>query len=191
MKKIWITFCAAAVVLAACNNAAEDSVAEADSINDANLSDTTAGQPMAADAETASFLVDAANGGMAEVQLGQLGQEKASSQRVKDFAAMIVSDHQAANDQVKSLAGQRTVALPEMVGDDKMKKIEDVRKKSGREFDRAFMDLMVDEHQAAIDLFEKAQNRANDSGVKTFVDNTLPKLRMHLDSAKAVRDAIK
>jgi putative membrane protein len=191
MKKI-ILFLAAPLLLSACNNEAKDSVEKADSLNKAKLDSPSNNQPViSTDEESTRFLVDAANGGMAEVDLSKLAREKASNPKVKDFAAMMVNDHTGANSQVKTLAAKRNVTLPSTTGDEKKKTYDDLNAKTGADFDKAYMKTMVDDHEATIRLFEKASNNVNDTEVKTFVDNTLPKLKVHLDSAKAVRKVLK
>jgi putative membrane protein len=189
-KHLWILF-AGTLGFTACNNEAKDSVEQADSANEAKLDSPTTRQSIVADEESANFLVKAANAGMAEVECGQLAQQKAKDQRVKDFGAMMTQDHSAANDQVKALASQRNITLPDSVSDDKRKDKDDLAKKSGADFDKAYMKAMVDDHNDAIDLFEKASSNVKDAEVKSFVDNTLPKLRHHLDSAKAVQKGLK
>jgi putative membrane protein len=176
-------------VLLACNNESKDSVEKADSANEAKQDSMQ--RPIVADEESSSFLVKAANGGMAEVGAGQMAQQKAVNQKVKDFASMMVHDHSAANDEVKTLAAKRNITLPDSVSDEKKQKAIELGKKTGKDFDKNFMATMVKDHEEAIDLFEKASGKVKDSEVKTFADNNLPKLRMHLDSAKAVQKAIK
>jgi putative membrane protein len=177
-------------MLLACNNEAKDSVEKADSANESKM-DSTAGNTITTDEETTNFLVKAANGGMAEVKLGELAQQKATTPKVKDYGAMLAHDHSAANDQVKTFAAQRNVTLPGMVGEDKQKVIDDLSKKTGKDFDRAYIKEMVDDHEKDIRMFEDASGKVNDAEVKTFVDNTLPKLRNHLDSAKAIQKMLK
>jgi putative membrane protein len=186
----WLVLATALGVMA-CNNEASDSVERADSANEAKLDSPSASQSIGADEESASFLVKAANMGMAEVELGKLASDKARNQKVKDFGAMMVSDHTNANNEVKSLAAQRNISLPDSVSDEKRKDKEDLAKKSGANFDKAFMEAMVDDHNNTIDLFEKASNNVKDNTVKAFIDNTLPKLRNHLDSAKAIQKGLK
>jgi putative membrane protein len=191
MKKT-LLFIALPLMMAACNNEAKDSVEKADSLNDAKMDSSDVNPPtIQTDAETTSFLVDAANGGLAEVQLGQMAQQKGTNADVKSFASMMVSDHTGANAQVKSLSAARNVSLPATPGENKQKTMDDLNKKSGNDFDKAYMKVMVDEHQNTIDLFEKASNNVNDTEVKSFVDNTLPKLKMHLDSAKAIHKRLR
>lgn len=141
--------------------------------------------------EDSKFAVMAASGGMMEVQLGELAQQKAASQRVKDFGAMMVRDHTKANDELKNLAGMKNITVPPAPGEDHMDQITNLSKKSGREFDREYMKMMVDDHQEDIDEFEKCSNNSKDADLKAFAAKTLPVLRTHLDSAKAINDALK
>lgn len=191
MKKKFLLI-ALPFALFACNNEAKDSVETADSINQAKQDSSGAGgQTIATDEATSSFMVKAADGGMAEVQMGQLAQQKAMNQAVKDYSTMMVRDHSAANDQVKAFAAQRNVTLPTTVSEENQHHMDDVSKKTGKDFDKAFMSSMVDDHEKVISLFKDASGKVNDAEVKTFIDNTIPKLQMHLDSAKAIQKRLK
>src|SRR5690606_25413694 len=187
MKRLIPLVLGLAFVAYGCNNEA-DSVDAADSANEANMNRDMA--PMA-DEASADFLVRAADGGLSEVEAGKLGQEKATNAKVKSFASMMVNDHTAANDKVKSLAASRNINLPNAPSAENAKKVEDLSKKSGAEFDREFMKMTVDDHEKTIDLFEKASGNVNDTEIKAFADNTLPKLKEHLESAKQIRDGLK
>jgi Predicted outer membrane protein len=187
----WLVMALATGIMVACNNEASDSVEKADSANEAKLDAPGASQTIQADEASADFLVKAADMGMAEVELGKLAQEKARNEKVKQFGAMMVNDHTQANNEVKSLASQRNVSLPDSASNEKKKDRDDLAKKSGADFDKAFMKAMVNDHDATINLFEKASNDVKDPAVKTFVDNTLPKLRSHLDSAKTIQKGLK
>jgi len=191
MKKRSIAF-ALPFLLLACNNEGKDSVEQADSANAAKMdSNSTTSQILQTDEASSSFLVKAADGGLTEVRLGELGQQKASNASVKSFATMMIHDHTGANDQVKTLAAQRNVTLPEAPASDNDQKIEDMAKKTGKDFDKSYMDAMVRDHEKTINLFKDASGKANDADVKAFADNTLPKLQMHLDSARAIRKMLK
>jgi putative membrane protein len=191
MKKVTPALFVMAFLIVACNNETKDSVEKADSTNKAHIDSPGVQQPIITDEETASFLVKATNGGMTEMQSGQMAQEKGMDQKTKDFGAMMVHDHSAVNDEVKILAAQRNVILPDSMSDENKKELNDLSKKTGREFDRAYINSMVKKHESTIDLFEKAADKVNDTDVKTFINNTLPKVRNHLDSAKAVRKALR
>jgi putative membrane protein len=183
-----------------CNTNPKSGVEKADSTNQAktdtsgNYSDTgakrdTAGV-IAVDETTAKFLVDVADVNMTEVQLGQTAKDKATNQRVKDFGNMMVRDHTKAGNELKALAASKHVTLPTSVSDDHQKKINDLMNKTGRDFDKAYMDMMEDGHESTIKEFNKNKDN-KDADVRTFVSAMLPTLQMHLDSAKAIKKAIK
>jgi putative membrane protein len=196
MKKLFGICLALPLAFTACNNQG-DSVAKADSANEAksdssiSYGDTSTHKGMlGVDETTSTFMVNAADGGMTEVELGRLAEEKATNQRVKDFAAMMVRDHTKAGDELKNLASNKNVTLPSMVGEKHRDKIDDLRKKTGRDFDKAYLEMMEDDHESTIRDFEKHTDN-DDADVKAFVDKTLPTLRMHLDSVKAIKKVIK
>jgi putative membrane protein len=188
MIKTLIAFFTAIICLQSCNSGSKDSVQEADSTNKAKMDQSP--QALQTDEATSSFLVKAADGGMAEVNAGKMGETKSMNEEVKRFSTMMVNDHTAANAKVKSLADARNITLPVAPSAEHTKKADDLGKKTGKDFDKAYMDMMVDDHQKTIDLFEKASNDSKDEEVKTFITNTLPTLKMHLDSAKAVQKMI-
>jgi len=206
MKKISLILLALPIAFA-CNNSSNDSVQKADSANSAksdtstmnnnNTMDTTSSSnnkmtgTVSVDKSTSEFMTKVADVGMTEVKLGQMAQDKGSNQRVKDFGGMMVKDHTAANDELKNLAGQKNVTLPATVSNDHQRKIDDLNKKSGRDFDKAYMDAMVDGHQSTVNDFEKASKNTKDADVKAWIDKTLPTLKMHLDSARAIKKALK
>ncbi len=139
----------------------------------------------------ADFAVDAAQGGMMEVQLGKLAQSNASSAAVKDFGDMMVRDHSAANDELKSLAAQKNITLPTSLSDDKQQKVNDLSQKKGEDFDKAYIDLMVDDHKKDIDEFQKEANNGNDADIKSWASGKVPVLQGHLDKAQSIQDNMK
>jgi len=202
MKKRAIIFLALPLFFA-CNNGSNDSVQKADSANESKsdtatsmntATDTTnkmSTGTMSVDKSTSEFMTKVADVGMTEVKLGQMAQDKGMSQRVKDFGAMMVKDHTAAGDELKSMARQKNVTLPETMSNDHQKKTDDLNKKTGKDFDKAYMKAMVDGHQSTVNDFEKASKDTKDADVKAWVDKTLPTLKMHLDSAKAIHKSLR
>jgi len=180
-------------IILACNNAGKDSVEKADSTNKAKLDSSLVNNPpsITTDEETSLFLVKAATWGLKEVQSGEIAGQKAVNQKVKDFGTMMIKDHAAVNDLVKSMATRRNVTLPTIVGDKEKKDIDDLNKKSGTGLDKAYMRSTIINHNETIDLFENAIDKVKDTEVKTFIDNALPKLRNRLDSAKAIQKGLK
>jgi putative membrane protein len=142
------------------------------------------------DEKTSKFMNEAAMGGNAEVMFGKLAEQNAANQRVKNFGEMMVKDHSAANDDLKSVAKNKNVTLPTDIGKHQHH-YDDLSKKTGADFDKSYMKMMVDDHKEDIDAFEKAANTSTDPDVKNFATQKLPILRKHLDSAKAIESSLK
>lgn len=181
----------AAWLLQSCGGAQTNSTTAADSANAAKMSDTASAPAMTTDDVDAKFAVDAANGGMAEVAVGKLAQQKATNARVKDFANMMVADHSKANDELMALAKSKNITLPDSVSNDKKQAMMDLSQKSGADFDKAYVDMMVDGHQKTIALFEDESKNGKDADIKAFVDKTLPTIRMHLSHIQSIHDSMK
>jgi putative membrane protein len=137
------------------------------------------------------FLVEAASGGMMEVQLGQLAATNASSAQVKEFGKMMADDHSKANDELTTIARLKNIAIPSVPGDKHQEHINKMKEKRGEEFDKDYMDLMVEDHEEDIRKFERAAEKATDPDVKAFASKTVPVLRKHLEHAKSVKDGLK
>ena len=143
------------------------------------------------DDKTHTFMNDAAVSGMTEVEASKLAEQKAMNPRVKMFAEMMVKDHSAANEELKTIARGKNVNLPAEVGGKNQDHITDLSKKKGHDFDKAYMKMMESDHKDVVDMFEKCAKDGTDPDVKTFCSQKLPTLRMHLDSAKAINNSIK
>ncbi|MEO8861367.1 MAG: DUF4142 domain-containing protein [Ginsengibacter sp.] len=196
MKRISIYVIAALLVVGqSCNNNDESKKDSVEKANDANaIKDTTDMSAakkdtmgtMAVNDDVADFAVKAANGGMMEVDLGKLAEQKGVSKGVKDFGAMMVKEHSKLNDELKSLAAAKNITLPTTVGSDMQKQIDDLSKDTAREFDKNYIDKMVSDHNDDIDLFEKTAKNSKDSAFRNFAVKALPTLYKHLGAAKAI-----
>ncbi len=165
----------------------DDSVENAEKANDAK-EDAGTGQTD----DTNEFAVKAANGGMLEVELGRLAQEKAQSSDVKQFGAMMVKDHSKANEELKTIAATQNITLPSTLGEDEQKHVNDMTKLSGAEFDKKYVSMMVDDHKEDIDEFKKAaQDDKTNPAVKDFATKTLPTLQKHMDAINAIDKKMK
>jgi putative membrane protein len=132
------------------------------------------------------FVEDAAHGGMAEVELGKLATSKAKDAEVKKFGQMMVTDHTKANNELKTLAQTKKWTLPTDAGPHK-DTIEELGKLSGEEFDRAYVDQMVEDHEADVEAFEEQAQSSADAELKAFAAKTLPTLKEHLETIKAIQ----
>lgn len=139
------------------------------------------------DSRTLSFwnaLTNARAGG--SNLLANLLVEKASSSDVKKFGQRMVDDHSRANDQLKQLASQKKVDLPQdLSAKDKATKAS-LEKLSGEQFDQAYMKGMVKDHKKDVSEFRRESTSAQDPDVKKFAAETLPTLEDHLKQAEDI-----
>ena len=136
------------------------------------------------------FVLDAAKGGMAEVELGQLAADKASSDDVKKFGQRMVSDHSKGNDELKSLAASKGITLPSDLDAKDKATHNRLSKLSGAAFDRAFMQHMLSDHRKDVNEFRKESTSGKDSEVKAWASKTLPTLEEHLKMAQDTTKAV-
>jgi putative membrane protein len=134
----------------------------------------------------AAFFKNAAEAGISEVEVGKLAQDKASSQKVNDFGAMMVSDHSAANDKLKALAASKDVSLPSSSGVGQMATKAKLEVLSGETFDKSYIKGQLKAHRGAVALFKKESGTGQDPEAKAFATATLPTLRSHLKAVTAL-----
>jgi len=130
-----------------------------------------------------AFIKKAAEGGAAEVELGKLATQKASSAEVKQFGQRMVDDHSKANDQLKTIAQQENVTVSSQLMGSEKRAYDRLSKLSGEQFDRAYMRLMLQDHRKDIAEFRRASQSAKNDQVKQFASSTLPTLEDHLKMA--------
>lgn len=132
----------------------------------------------------ATFLTQAARGGLAEVKLGQLAQQQGGSDAVKQFGQRMVTDHSRAADELKVLAKNKQFSLPTEPGSDDQQLYDQLAKLHGQEFDAAYARAMVKDHQEDILDFQKEGGpNGTDPDVRAWAVTTLPTLKQHLDMA--------
>lgn len=137
------------------------------------------------------FLMEAAQGGQAEVALGKIAAEKASNDAVKQFAQRMVDDHSKANEALMSVAGQKQVAVPSEPSAKQKADAKRIEAMKGPAFDAAYMEHMVRDHEQDVAAFQKASQQVSDADVKQFAQQTLPTLKEHLTEARRVRTEVK
>ncbi|MVM37144.1 DUF4142 domain-containing protein [Spirosoma sp. HMF3257] len=192
MKKVSLIVLLAVSTLSfqACSSKKTESTDSVENAEKSNESKEEAGTGQAED--TNEFAVKAANGGMLEVELGRLAQEKAASKDVKDFGAMMVKDHSKANEELKTIAATQNITLPSTLGEDEQKHVNEMAKLSGAEFDKKYVSMMVDDHKDDIDEFKKAaDDEKTNPAVKDFATKTLPTLQKHMDAINAIDKKMK
>ena len=141
--------------------------------------------------ETKDFLTEAAQGGIAEVELGKMAVNKAASPDVKKFAQMMVDDHTKANTELKELAQKKGIQVPAETDSSHKSTMEDLRNLVGADFDKEYVEDMYDDHKHDVAEFEEQSENASDPDVKAFAAKTLPTLRKHLEAIEAIRSKMK
>lgn len=148
-------------------------------------------QPSTVSSSDRKFMEKAAQGGMAEVKLGELATQKAQSPQVKQFGQRMVDDHGKANQQLKQLATTKGVTLPTELDKSTQREYDKLSKLSGAQFDREYMDHMVSDHKKDVGEFKSEASKAKDADVKQFASSTLPTLQEHLQLAQSADQAAK
>jgi len=195
MKNLF-NYCTAFALSLAClscnNSGQEDSAKEAKDSNSAKIDSsnnkTVSTVPVSVSKDDAKFVVDVSSGGMMEVQTGQLAQQKGMAKDVKDFGAMMEKDHTYLGDKLKTIATAKNITIPTALSPDQQKEIDDLAKKSGKDFDKAYISMMIDGHKKNIKAFEDEAKSGSDSDIRAFADSSLHTLNMHLNEAQKCHD---
>ena len=132
------------------------------------------------------FATNSAQGGMAEVKLGELAQEKAGSEAVKSFGQRMVNDHSKAGEKLKATAQSENINLPTEPKPADQAAYDRLSKLSGTEFDRAYMQMMVKDHEEDVAEFKTEANSGSNQALKDFAAQILPTLEDHLKEARKV-----
>lgn len=126
---------------------------------------------------------------MAEVQMGRLATKNAQSDAVKQLGQKLVQDHSKANQELKKIASQKGVTLSTDLGEHKTA-LDHLKSLQGKEFDQAFVQHAVQDHQKDIQKFQQAAQQLQDSDLKSFAQKTLPTLQEHLQMAKSAQSSV-
>lgn len=183
MLSATLTFCAG------CDNSQGDSTRAAKDSNNVKIdsanspSPPTNAMPVTVSKDDSRFVVDAVEGGRMEVQLGQLARQKGSSQQVRGFGAMMERDHTRSGDRLKAIAEEKSITLAGAISPAMQKKIDDL--KTDKNFDKDYINLMMDDHKEDIKEFEEESKKGSDADIRAFADSTLHMLHIHLDSAES------
>jgi putative membrane protein len=136
------------------------------------------------------FVVTAADGGLLEVQLGQLAVANAKAAEIKKFGQSMVDDHGKANEELKTLAQQKDISIPTALSEKSQKKYEELARKSGTEFDKEYIDFMVKDHKDVIDHFKQEAENGKDSEISSWASGKVSILEHHLMMAEDVKKMI-
>ncbi len=187
-----------ALILVGCENPANTNTVNAKLMNantmNANVMNINApvNSNMMSDAvvtpEEKDFMTKAAQANMAEIKDAQMALQKSSDAQVKQLAQKIIDDHTKAGNELKDLAAKHNITLPADVNEAQKKAADDLSKLSGKDFDKKYVDVQIDDHEKAVALFQGEADKGKESDAKAFAQKTLPALKSHLEMAKVIKD---
>ena len=140
--------------------------------------ESPAGKSSSLSAKDKTFIHKAAKGGMMEVAMGNLAAQNGQSDGVKSFGKRMVTDHSKANDELKSIAAKKGVKLPRKEPSEKWSS------------DKAYMDMMVKDHEKDLAEFQEEASTGTDPDVKKFAEDTAKVVQEHLDLAKQTQSKL-
>jgi putative membrane protein len=138
-----------------------------------------------------SFIETAAQGGMTEVELGKLAEQNASSSDVKQFGTRMVTDHSKADADLKSIADKKGVTVPSTLDAKHQAMVTKFQHLSGPAFDKAYVHMMVKDHEKDASVFRAESQEGTDPDVKAFAGDTLKVIEMHLSDIKSIQTSMK
>lgn len=136
------------------------------------------------------FVKKAGQDGMAEVKMGELAQQRAQNQEVKEFAQRLVSEHQQANTELQQLAQTKGMKFEDKVDHKQRRTMSRLQKTNGQEFDQKFIEAVVREHKKDIKEFKKQAEKGKDADIKSWAQQTLPALEKHLQMAQQLQQKV-
>ncbi|MFZ5561867.1 MAG: DUF4142 domain-containing protein [Pseudomonadota bacterium] len=145
----------------------------------------------AASRQDRRFIEKAAVGGMAEVQMGQLAAQKGQNQAVRDFGNAMVNDHTAGNQRLMNIAGALGVTPPSDLDFMQRRMSKKLNKAREQEFDEMYIESQVKDHKKMIELMEEQARDGQNTELKQYAAEMLPKLRNHLQMAEQIEGQIK
>jgi putative membrane protein len=139
----------------------------------------------------AKFVRESAEGGMMEMELGKLALKKSNNDEVKAFGKQMQEDHSKVNEELMTIAGKRGVELRISLQGKYKRTVDRLAKLSGAEFDRQYMQVMVQDHKEDLKKFHRQAAKGQDPEVKQFASEQVPVLEKHLEMAQATERQVK
>lgn len=134
------------------------------------------------------FAAAAAIGGVSEVAISQLGEQKATDPELKKFSQQMVQEHTQMNSELTQLASKRQMALPTTVDPKSQFCAQSLAGLSGEKFDRCYAKAQLAAHMQQVAEFEAEAERGQDPEVKALAAKALPHIKHHLAMIKPIAE---
>jgi putative membrane protein len=140
--------------------------------------------------DSTAFAKEAAQGGLAEVEMGRLAVERGTRPEVKQFGQRMIDDHTKANTELMQIAARKNMQLPKEVSHEQKEMMDKLAKRSGADFDKDYVDAMVEDHEHDVKAFDEQAEEGTDADIKQFAAKTLPTLKQHLESIRSIKSKL-
>ena len=137
-----------------------------------------------------SFIKKGLEGGLTEIKASKLAKTNSTNPKVIGFADMMIMDHTQAGNELRKIEAAKMVDGHDTISMGHQKMIAALASKTGVDFDKAYMQMMIADHEKTIELFTEATGNTSNL-IQNFSRKTLPTIQMHLDSAKAISASLK
>lgn len=182
-----VAACTAAVAVLALAACSDSSGSSMDGIlNPFSGSASTGSASSSLTAADTGFVMEAAQGGVAEVQLGELAQRKASSQAVRDFGRTMVTQHSQANRELTSIASSKGLTAPTAPDPGRKAVSTALESLSGPAFDQQYVQQQLADHEVQLSLFQNEAQRGQDPDLRAFAERYTPVIRQHIDMLRGL-----
>lgn len=138
----------------------------------------------------AKFVVEASDLGLFQVMTSELAKRKSSSQMVKDLAEKLIKDHSEFNAELKTVAMQKSITIPEKLSDKYQRKFDNLNEEK-ENFDKVYTKVTVNEHEDLIDLYEKEAEKGEVAEIRSWASKRISTLKQHLEMAENVRESVR
>jgi putative membrane protein len=137
-----------------------------------------------------AFIKGGLEGGLTEIRASQIAKANSTNPRIISFADMMITDHTQAGAELRKIEAAKMVDAHDTINMEHKQMIVSLKSKTGADFDKAYINMMIADHEKAVGLFTDATNNTSNL-IQDFSRKTLPKIQMHLDSARAIAAALK
>jgi len=136
------------------------------------------------------FVLQAVKDNIQERVLGKMAQQQSQNDAVKDYGKMLVTDHNDALEKLVDLMNKNGLPQPKGLPEVRSEAVKKLQGLSGPAFDKEFVNMMVTDHQKAVDEFRHVAATAQNADVRDFAKNTLPTLEKHLKDAQDLQSKL-
>lgn len=143
-----------------------------------------------ADDDAIHFITNGLEGSLTEIKAAGIAKNRSTNPDIISFANMMITDHTQVVNELKKIQADKLVNNRDNSSSEDDDSLTVLSAKTGVEFDKAYIEMMITDHEKAIELFNGVSNHTSGT-IQSFAAKTLPSLQTHLDEAKKIRASLK